>query len=437
MKYPNTKGLIVRKTYPELLSNHIRKMFKEYPLTINWYKAGEKAIYWPNGSITEFSHLASLMDVYTYQGREYEDISIDEVTQHEETVFKILRSSNRTTNKDFVNNGGNVSMLLTGNPGGIGHGWVKRMFIDRTFQDNENPDDFDFVQAKVWDNKALMEADPNYLIRLKDLPKDLMRAYLEGDWDVFAGQVFSEFRREMHICNPVLPNPIHPHFLWIDWGYSGREEHEGAFACLAAALVQENYQGTVFNRIIVYKEWYGKFKDPREWAKIIYETSEVKNYKEVVADSAMFNTQTDGSKPIAKLMEDEWDILCKRHWITVKAGTKNRIGRVATLHNWLSIAPDGLPYMLVTESCPNLIRTLPLLVHDPYKVEDVDTTGEDHLYDALGYGLSAVKFISAKIGSVQKELPKKKSLPATLMELDLTAFEKAKLDKGRDWKASL
>ena len=98
LKYPNTKGLIVRKTYPELLSNHIRKFFEEYPITRQWYNKSEKAIYYPNGSITEFSYLKNTDDVYTYQGREYENISIDEITQHEEITFKILRSSLRTFN---------------------------------------------------------------------------------------------------------------------------------------------------------------------------------------------------------------------------------------------------------------------------------------------------------------------------------------------------
>src|SRR3990167_1368528 len=174
--------------------------FTEYPATAQWFHRGEKAIFWPNGSITEFSYLSNTDDVYTYQGREYEDISIDEITQHEEEVFKILRSSNRTTNPDIK-----PSMLLTGNPGGIGHAWARRIFVDRDFKPEENPKDFDFVQAKVWDNKALMDADPEYVKRLEDLPEDKRRAYLEGDWDVFAGQVFSEFRREKHVISPVIP----------------------------------------------------------------------------------------------------------------------------------------------------------------------------------------------------------------------------------------
>ena len=121
MQHPHTKGLIVRRSYPELLSNHIRMFFKEYPQTREWFNKSEKAIYWPNGSITEFSYLQNVDDVYTYQGREFEDISIDEVTQHEEDTFKILRSSLRSSNVEFSKSGAIPTMLLTGNPGGRGH----------------------------------------------------------------------------------------------------------------------------------------------------------------------------------------------------------------------------------------------------------------------------------------------------------------------------
>lgn len=429
LKHPKTKGLIVRKTYPELLSNHIRMFFTEYPIVREWFRAGEKAIYWPNGSITEFSYLKGTNDVYTYQGREYEDISIDEITQHEELVFKILRSSNRTTHKDIK-----PTMLLTGNPGGIGHGWAKRLFIDRLFMGNESPEDFGFVQAKVYDNKALMDADPAYIRRLEDLPDNLRRAYLEGDWDVFAGQVFNEFRRELHICDRVVPKTTYPHFLWIDWGYSGRESHAGAFAAYAAALVKENHQGQSFNRVIIYREWYGKHKYPDEWAETIYKSRPVPKFREGWCDPSMFNPQSDGSTPIAELMQRKWKELYGKQWITMKRGSKNRIGRVATVHNWLSLAPDGLPYMLIARSCINLIRTLPLLVYDTYNVEDVDTEGEDHPYDSIGYGLSAIRFLPAKLGGVGAKPEMKKALPATVMDLDLDKFKTAREDK-RDWRA--
>lgn len=440
LKHPNTKGLIVRKTYPELVANHIEPFLTEYPIASTsrvysskihiGYFSGKK-IYWNTGSITDFSYLGSVNDVYIYQGREYEDISIDEITQHEELVFKMLRGSNRTTNPNIK-----PTMILTGNPGGIGHGWVKRLFIDKLYAEKESPKDFGFIQAKVYDNKALMDADPEYIQRLKDLPDDLRRAWLEGDWDVFAGQVFSEFRRDLHVMPRKVPSGKYPHFLWIDWGYSGRAGDQGAFAAYSAVLVKVKYKDQTFNRIVIYKEWYGKGKHPKEWAQQIYEEAPHNEFREGYADPAMFNTQTDGSKPISKLMMEQWEAMNGRRWLTLKKGNNNRIARVATFHNWLSIAPDGLPYMLITEGCPNLIRTLPLLVYDDHRVEDVDTEGEDHPYDAVGYGLSAIKFLPARLGGVtlKSKETKKDVLPEIMHELDLTEFEKPR-SKVKDWRA--
>ena len=97
--------------------------------------------------------------------------------------------------------------------------WVKRLFIDRQFIDNERPEHFGFVQAKVYDNKALMDVDPDYVQRLEDLPEDKRRAYLDGDWDVFSGQVFAEFRRDVHVMSPVVPKADFVHYLSIDWDF--------------------------------------------------------------------------------------------------------------------------------------------------------------------------------------------------------------------------
>lgn len=428
MKYPGTKGLIVRKTYPELLSNHIRMFFTEYPFIRDWFRKGEKAIYWPNGSVTEFSYLKGTDDVYTYQGREYEDISFDEITQHEEVVFKILRSSNRTTKKDVM-----PTMFLTGNPGGIGHAWVKRLFVDKQYTENERASDFGFVQAKVWDNKILMEADPDYVKRLQDLPDEKRRAYLDGDWDLFSGQVFAEFRRDKHVMRQVVPKRTVPHFLSFDWGYSA------PFACYASALIQmKSDDGLVFNRVITYREWFGTEKSPREWAKLIYQTSDIKEFVKAVADASMFNTQSDGSDAISELMQDEFNKQHGGFWVGFEPGTKNRLQRVAAVHNWLQDAPDGLPYWIITENCENLIRTLPLLVYDDHNVEDVDTTQNDHAYDSISYGLNTIKFIGLDVGTVGSR-ERKWAMTADVdskgkqKALDLDMFM-TEARKKRDWR---
>ncbi len=236
LKYPNSRGLIVRKTYPELLANHIRPFFKEYPQTREWYNKAEKTIYWPTGSTTEFSYLRATDDVYTYQGREYEDISVDEVTQHEWEVINVLRSSNRTTLDNIK-----PTMFLTGNPGGIGHQEVKRVFIDRDFRQGEIPEDFAFVQAFVQDNIALMEKDPDYIKRLENLPEHLVRAYLYGDWNIFAGQAFGELRRDKHLVEPFTPPESAKYFAGYDWGFS----HPFAFVLMFITQNEDIYVKSV------------------------------------------------------------------------------------------------------------------------------------------------------------------------------------------------
>src|SRR4030042_4256833 len=119
-QYPNSKALLVRKTYDELVSNHIDAFFRENPGLIKYYRAGDRKLILPNGSSLSFRHLQFLSDVYVYQGQEFDFIGIDEITQHEKEVFTVLRSSNRTTNSKIK-----PKFLLTGNPGGIGHVWVK------------------------------------------------------------------------------------------------------------------------------------------------------------------------------------------------------------------------------------------------------------------------------------------------------------------------
>lgn len=394
MKHPNTRGLIIRKTYPELIANHIRPFFKDYPQVRNWYNKAEKTITWPNGSTTEFSYLNNTDDVYTYQGREYEDISIDEITQHEQEVFQILRSSLRTANKEFTSQD-IPTMFLTGNPGGIGHAWVKRIFIDKQFLDNESSEDYDFIQAKVGDNKALLDADPDYIKRLQDLPEDKRRAYLDGDWDVFTGQVFHEWRRIYHVMNNFTPDKNEQLFISMDWGYS----EKSAFAAYLHVIKKDNYDGQNFNRIITFKEWYGNLKSPEAWAEIILEYCKKMGYKleKGYTDPAMHNTQTDGSTSIAQLMSNHWknnNFKCQ----LVRANN-NRIARVATVHNWLKMSPDKLPYWMVTEDCKNLIRTIPSLVYDENRVDDVDTSQDDHAYDSVGYFLMHVRFTNIKPGS--------------------------------------
>ena len=183
LNYPGIRCLLIRRTLGELKSNHVVPLLKEYGEFIE-YSEGEKAIIFPGGSRIFLGYCSSDRDILRYQGQEYDVIAIDEATQLSEYQFSCFKASLRGVN-DFPKR-----MYLTCNPGGIGHAWVKRLFIDRNFRETEDPLEYRFIPALVYDNEALLRTDPSYVEQLRALPQRLRDAWLNGRWDVFEGQFF-------------------------------------------------------------------------------------------------------------------------------------------------------------------------------------------------------------------------------------------------------
>lgn len=192
LNYSGIKILIMRRTYAELKENHILPLLGEIA-GIGTYKDTDKAINMINGSRIKFGYCDNETDVLQYQGQEYDIIFIDEATHLTEFQYSTITACLRGANK-FPKR-----MYLTCNPGGVGHSWVKRLFIDKNYREGENPKDYTFIPAKVYDNKVLMENDPGYVNMLKALPEEKRKAWLDGDWNVYAGQYFTEFKRDLHI----------------------------------------------------------------------------------------------------------------------------------------------------------------------------------------------------------------------------------------------
>lgn len=415
LKYPNTKGLIVRKTYPELMDNHIRMFFKEYPITKDWFNKSEKAITYPNGSVTIFSYLSNTDDVYTYQGREFEDISIDEATQHEEITLKILRSSNRTSNQEFIDNGGQVTMFLTGNPGGIGHSWVKRIFIDRQFVQGEEPNDFAFVQAFVQDNKALLKADPKYITRLKDLPEQLMKAYLYGDWNIHAGIAFNEMVQEKHIIDPVELPLGTSYFAGYDTGFN----HPYAFVLFAV---------TPEGKIYVIHHLKDRLKRIDEITKQILEVLRAKNINKIdmYAGADCWSRGRDGSPTVAEQFEQFG--LNRRNGVNVIKAYDNRIQGVQEIRKYVAWrnTENEDPKVKFFANTKQVFDTVSAMQFDDLRPEDVmkfdaiDGQGGDDLYDAFRYGLVSriripktpeIEYPAGSImGMIQRDIKKQEML---------------------------
>lgn len=232
LRYGGIRCLIIRRTLAELRQNHVIPLLKEIGKEVP-YSAGERIFRFKNGSIIQLGYLACDADTLRYQGQEYDVIAIDEATQLTEYQFSTLKGCLRGV-KNFPRR-----MYLTCNPGGVGHAYVKRLFIDRSYKNNECPNDYKFIQAFVTDNKVLMNNDPEYVKTLKSLPDTLRSAWLEGKWDLFEGQFFPEFRRERHVSKPFAIPPG-KRFAAFDYGFD-------RFALLLLA----NFDG----RLCVYREY--------------------------------------------------------------------------------------------------------------------------------------------------------------------------------------
>lgn len=192
------KILIIRAHYPELEMNHIRPIQAVVmPLGCASYNGSTHIMTFENGSVIKFGHWSGEESENEYNGQEYDWIFIDEATQLSERAFRFLGGCLRGVNKF------KKRMYLTCNPGGVGHWWVKRLFIDKKYKTSdpnplkrENPDDYKFIFASAYDNKIMLEHSPGYLQSLAAMPN--AEAYLEGNWDAMGGNYFKEFSEDTH-----------------------------------------------------------------------------------------------------------------------------------------------------------------------------------------------------------------------------------------------
>lgn len=362
LKYPGIRILLVRRTYRELKENHIVNFMQIIPNEIASYNGSDYIFNFKNGSKIILGYCDNENDVLRYQGIEYDVIMLDEATQLSEFQFSILSAGVRGVNS-FPKR-----MYLTCNPGGVGHAWVKRLFIDRDYRDNENPDDYEFIPAKVFDNKALMKANPEYIKFLDNLPPELRAAWRDGDWDIFAGQYFPEFKRDIHVVeNPQL-QPHWRRYFAMDYGLD----------MLAGYYIAVDDQG----RAIVYKEIYKSGLIVSEAAKLIKSTTNEDIYA-YYAPPDLWNRRQETGKSVAEIFYE--------HGIKLEKANNDRIHGWMGLKEWLRIYDDeqGIPTanLRISSVCKNLIRCLPLMQHDEKNPNDCATEPHEitHAPDAIRY----------------------------------------------------
>ena len=398
MNYDGLNGLLLRRTMPELRNNHIIPLRAELHGYAK-YNSDERAFLFPNGSRLMLGYCDNEGDLNQYQGQEFDFIIFEEATHFPEEWIVFICTSLRTTRTDFK-----PRVYYTTNPGGVGHEYIKRIFIDRNYKEGENPDDYVFIQASVYDNAVLMKANPEYIDMLKALPEHKRKAHLEGCWDVYEGQVFEEFRNDSsHYTDRQWTHVIEPFdipagwTIWrsFDFGYSK------PFSCGWWAV---DYDGRLY-RIL---ELYGCVKNEpdtgvrwspdeifKEIARIEQEHVWLKGKRiNGVADPAIWDKSHGVS--IAETAE--------KHGVYFDKGDNKRIPGWMQFHYRLQFDENGIPMAYIFKNCKAFIRTIPLLTYDDHKPEEVDTTLEDHVADECRYLFQANPMKPVKIKERKPEV---------------------------------
>ncbi|MBE7055056.1 MAG: Terminase-like family protein [Ruminococcaceae bacterium] len=393
---PHYRGLILRKTYPQL-SEMVDRSREIYSPSFPEARYNEQKHCWtfPSGAKIYFGAMQHTKDRTNYQGKRYDFIDFDELTHFTWDEYSYLFSRNRPNGQ-----GTRCYIRAQANPGGIGHGWVKERFITPAPPMTPIYDDVKivfpdgssqtrrrsrvFVPSSVFDNKILMQNDPDYITRLAALPENEKRALLYGDWDSFSGQVFTEWRnnpdgyitrKNTHVIEPfTIPNSWKI-YRGFDFGYSR------PFSVGWYALDHDN-------RLYRIRELYGCTGTPNEgvrWepAEIACRIKEIERedinlkgrYINGIADPSIFDESRGES--VAAMME--------RSGVYFEKADNTRIAGKMQLHNRLAFDDKGIPMLYIFSTCKHFIRTVPALVYSEIDVEDIDTATEDHIYDEVRY----------------------------------------------------
>ncbi len=363
LKYPGLNILLLRRTLPELRENHIVPM-RAMLHGVAKYNATEKTFTFPNGSRIVAGYLAHEGDILQYQGQEYGIIGMEEATHFTEEQMQLLIPCNRDTRS-----GRRPRMYFTCNPGGIGHSWVKRLFVDGQYEGKENPANYKFIRARVYDNAPLIETNPEYVEALEGLPDDLRRAYLDGDWDVFVGQYFTEFRRELHVCEP-FEIPAHwSRFRALDYGLDMLAVVWGAFDEMGNAYI--------------YRELCKPDVVIADAARMILDASANEPVLNTFAPADMWARNRATGRGQAEMFAEAGLILTQVR--------NSRIDGWLSLKDWMRPIDNGTgekrPRLQIFSTCRKLIHDLPLLQHDEHNPTDVSTQPHEitHMPDSLRY----------------------------------------------------
>jgi phage terminase large subunit len=331
------------------------------------FKEQTKEFVFPNNSRIVLGYCQAESDVLQYQGQAYYVIFMEESTQFTEFQFQTLTETNRSSG--IMKERFSPRMYFTCNPGGVGHTWVKRLFIDKDYKNKENPNNYDFIPSLVYDNEYIMTNNPEYVENLENLPEQRKKAMLYGDWDAFEGQYFSEFDRTIHVIEPFEIPQHWRKYTTKDYGLD----------MLANYWIAVDTQGKAY----VYKELYESGLIISDAAKKIKEVNGSDTIYQKFAPGDLWNRRQETGKSAAEIFYDNGELLAKAN--------NDRVQGWYNLKEWLKPYEDeqGIKtaHLVIFKNCINLIRTLPQLQYDDKDPNDVSNEPHEltHAPDAIRY----------------------------------------------------
>ncbi|MDD5551157.1 MAG: terminase family protein [Candidatus Omnitrophica bacterium] len=406
------KTLIFRRRSNDLLENHIIPFFQKYPILRDFFNKTERIIYWPDGSTTKFGSADNETDIEDFEGKEYDYIFIDEATLCTQMMIEFLKTRNRS---------GNIhpKMIFTMIPGFSGHNYIKRLFVTKEYLDYENPKEYTYLPARVWDNviwseKALIEQGftvdqyykewteeqrksfclnySDYAKTLLHLPEQKRKARLYGDWDIFEGQFFEEWNPEIHI---IKEKNYLPFWQLKQMNILGGLDYGNE---TVLELLAKDYH----DNIIIFDELHLSKVLRSEKILKIKEFLKIRGLEKIpiIADLNMWTPdafdKADQMSPAMEFQKSGVQLIK-----VSKIDPDNERYRIAcndafkdALHYEIDESTGLLikhPKLKVYARCRSFINTFPSLIINEINPEDIDKNQNDHDYDAAKYAYMTLR----------------------------------------------
>jgi hypothetical protein len=422
---PRFHGIIFRRTFKQLEESLIPRSAEIYRPFGAVYNTQHHLWTFPSGARLRLSHLQHVDDARQHDTSEYQYVAFDELTAFEKFAYLFLLSRVRSADPSLP-----TIVRSATNPGNIGHSWVKERFVKpspngrKIILDTVTKSKRIFIPAKLTDNKYLMESDPDYINRLRNLPLAEQKAKIDGDWDAFAGQAFDEFRdikypdepdNAIHVIDPFPIPSWWPTVVGIDWGYAANT-WAGWFAISPEG------------RIYLCQEYMERFKKIAEWGAEIARLSHGRTIVHVALDPSAWQDRGD-PKNIAQQFSEA-------SGMTPQAADRDRVSGRMLIHEYFrwkqkppkQVPAEGyrsdlanhilktrgvesfegyrnlfvpeppetnLPKLQIFNTCQGVITTIKAMANDEEKVNDVQAFDGDDAYDGFRYGLKAVEFYNS------------------------------------------